>query len=416
MNFTARIRKSGGITVQPRMGFSRCEEMQRGLQAVRECDAYTVGTITVDSFTRQNQYQQAECALANDKPLNGFPIVTYGAARTREMIRELQTEHFPIQVRHGSAKPFDILSVVKTAGIDATEGGPISYCLPYSRVPLKESIYEWQRSCEMLSDDGRSSHTVHLETFGGCLLGQLCPPSLLIAVSILEAIFFIRHGVYDVSLSYAQQTSLIQDTAAVTVLRQLAGKYLRDVDWHVVVYTYMGVYPNTPGGVTRLLAESVLLAKLTGSERLIVKTEVEARRIPGIQENVESLEFANKHFQKAGMENFELSSYWRTTIMAEADAIIQAVLNLHHDLPTALALAFRKGVMDIPFCLHPDNGGLARCTIDDCGFLCWAEVGNLPVENKRPMTTGGKINPFEFLKMLSFMADRFDNQSLRQGP
>src|SRR5207247_55293 len=110
------------------------------------------------------------------------------------------------------------------------------------------------------------------ETFAGCMLGQLCPPALLVALSVLEGLFFRDHGLRSISLSYAQQTSYRQDVAAVRALRTLANHHLAGLDWHVVIYTYMGVYPRTYAGARELLRESVQLAVTTGSERIIVKT------------------------------------------------------------------------------------------------------------------------------------------------
>ena len=78
------------------------------------------------------------------------------------------------------------------------------------------------------------------------MLGQLCPPGLLVAISVLEGLFFRQHGMRSVSLSYAQQTNPDQDEEAVAALRRLAAECCRDVDWHVVLYTYMGVFPRTP--------------------------------------------------------------------------------------------------------------------------------------------------------------------------
>ena len=121
---------------------------------------------------------------------------------------------------------------------------------------------------------------------GGCLLGQLCPPGLLVATSVLEALFFVQHGIRSVSLSYAQQTSASQDEEAIQALARLAAERLPAIDTHVVVYAYMGRFPRTPRGASRLLADAARLAVRTGAARLIVKTTVESVRIPSVAENV----------------------------------------------------------------------------------------------------------------------------------
>ena len=61
------------------------------------------------------------------------------------------------------------------------------------------------------------------------MMGQLCPPSLLVAISVLEGLFFRQHGLRSISLSYAQQTSPAQDDEAVAALTSLADELLPDV-------------------------------------------------------------------------------------------------------------------------------------------------------------------------------------------
>ena len=290
--FVAQARRSGGLVVQPRMGMSSPRTMREGLLATRRASATTVGTITLDSYTRVGSHSSARQALADGVDLNGYPIVAHDLDVTRGVLRGVQGVNFPVQVRHGSAAPQDIFAALVAAGLDATEGGPVSYCLPYSRTPIRESVNNWIQCCEVLAQRAESGAEPHLETFGGCMMGQLCPPSLLVAISALEAMFFAQHGLRSVSLSYAQQTNPAQDEEAVRALRRIAAESLPGINWHVVIYTYMGVYPRTPGGARGLLEAAARLAVRSGSERLIVKTEAEAHRIPTIAENVTALEAA----------------------------------------------------------------------------------------------------------------------------
>src|SRR6185503_7856261 len=180
-----------------------------------------------------------------------------------ELLTGLADGGFPIQVRHGSATPGDIFEAIGRAGLAASEGGPVSYCLPYGRTPLADSIRHWAAACARFAEVA-AGRQPHLETFGGCLMGQLCPPSLLVAISVLEAMFFVQHGISSVSLSYAQQTNALQDQQAITALRRLAAEFLPSADWHVVLYTYMGVYQGTPEGACILLEESARLAVRAG--------------------------------------------------------------------------------------------------------------------------------------------------------
>ncbi|EHR51358.1 glutamate mutase epsilon subunit [Saccharomonospora marina XMU15] len=403
--FVARVGGPRRLVVQPRMGMSVPSTMREGLLATRRAAAATAGTITLDSYTRMGQHHAARRALADGVALNGYPLVAHSPATTQEVLAGVLDADFQVQVRHGTADPQDIFRVMGKVGLNASEGGPVSYCLPYGRTPLAEAVTNWERSCELLAE---SSTRPHLETFGGCMMGQLCPPSLLIAISLLEGLFFVRHGVRSISLSYAQQTHPEQDAEAIHALRRLADELFAGIDWHVVLYTYMGMYPETAAGARLLLANAVQLAMRSGVERLIVKTEAESSRIPTIAENVAALEQADavaRTHREVARRPVD------TGIYSEAAALVEAVRNLHPDVGRALVIAFRMGYLDVPFCLHPDNQGQARGALADDGRLVWARVGSMPIaldstRREVQMTASG------LLSSLSYVRRKFDHDAL----
>ncbi|MCE7001185.1 methylaspartate mutase [Saccharothrix sp. S26] len=400
--FVADAAAQGELVVQPRMGFADPAQMRAGLLAVRGVRGRTAGTITLDSYTRVGAHDAARRALRDGAPLNGFPLVAHGPDVTRKMLEGVVAQDFPVQVRHGSPAPYDIVRTLLDAGLDATEGGPVSYCLPYSRTPLRDSVREWRRTCELMGEHGPHAH---LETFGGCMLGQLCPPGLLVALSVLEALFFRAHGLRSVSLSYAQQTEAAQDLEAIAALRTLAGELLPDVRWHVVLYTYMGVYPRSTTGATTLLRDSVELAVRSGAERLIVKTEVEAHRIPTTAENVAAVRRA---LDATGRPIDDLPPS-HTGVLVEARALVEAVLELHADLGRALELAFQHGWLDVPYCLHPDNAGETRAALDERGRLRWVSVGSMPISGLVRTLPPEALSARSLLTMLTHVERRYDN-------
>jgi methylaspartate mutase epsilon subunit len=411
--FVARAHQAGELVVQPRMGMSSPRTMRVGLLATERANATTVGTITLDSYTRMGDNADAAAALAAGVKLNGYPIVAHPMAVTRDVLDGVAGPQFPVQIRHGSPCPEEIFRALITAGLHATEGGPVSYCLPYSRTPLAVSVPNWARSCDLLAGLRETGIEPHLESFGGCMMGQLCPPSLLIAMSVLECLFFRQHGLHSVSLSYAQQTNPDQDREAVLALRRLAAERLPDADAHVVIYTYMGVYPRTPDGATRLLTEAARLAVRTGAARLIVKTAAEAHRIPSIAENVAALETAAA---AAAAERRApiLSGAEDTGIYAEARTLVDAVLDLDPDIGRALATAYRSGYIDVPYCLHPDNAGRTRSYLDSTGRLQWSRVGSMPIADVVRPTGSVELTATELLTSLSYVERKFDEASLEE--
>ncbi|MEK9523463.1 methylaspartate mutase [Streptomyces sp. NPDC087908] len=411
--FVAAAHARGALVVQPRMGFSAPARMRSGLAATKAATDAVAGTLTIDSYTRVCDEPSAVRALGEGIPLNGYPITSYSPGTSRWVLDGLADDTFPVQVRHGSASPQRIVAALARLGLTATEGGPVSYCLPYGRTPLVDSVRNWRETCERLAALRADGAEPHLESFGGCMLGQLCPPGLLVALSALEGVFFHRAGLRSVSLSYAQQTSPEQDRQAIRALRRLAAELLPDTDWHVVVYTYMGVYPRTTPGAHALLADSADLAVRAGAQRLIVKTAAEAHRIPTVAENVRALRIAAESARRAaattGAEDDDGSA---NPVYAEARALVDAVLDLHTDPGSALLKAFERGYLDVPYCLHPDNAGRSRSHIDADGRLTWSNIGAMPI-GRVAGRSGARLTATGLHDALTFVQRRYDHPDTR---
>jgi len=404
-DFVAARQRTGTLIVQPRMGFGDPAVMRRGLLAVRAAGVPAVGTVTLDSFTRHGEHHRAALARDANLELNGYPLVAAGAERTARMLAGIGGADFPVQVRHGSPRPEDIFRTMLAAGVEATEGGPVSYCLPYSRVPLRESVLAWSHATRLLARQLDRGVRCHLESFGGCMLGQLCPPALLVAISVLECLFFAEHGITSMSASYAQQTCAEQDREALAALRLLCAEHLPGVSWHIVLYTFMGLYPQSSDGANELLRRSARLAVRTGTERLIVKTVAEAHRIPTIAENVDALRLAHRTAlaeppPAAGLDARD------TEVYRQAGALVDTVLGLAPSVAAALPIAFERGLLDVPYCLHPDNRNEARCAIGPDGRLEWCDTGRMPLATTA--RRGGPASLDALLADLQFHRRRLD--------
>lgn len=397
------------LVVQPRMGFSDIATMRKGLEATRDLDFPTVGTITVDAMTRQGLVKKARQAVKRGDTLNGFPLASYDDADVSSLLSTVVGE-FPIQVRHGTPLPKHVFDAASGAGLIAIEGGPVSYALPYGKTPLRDTFPAWQESVESWVQYGDSIGVdAHIESFAGCMMGQLCPPSILIALNILEGLFFESHGIRSLSLSMAQGTHSDQDVASLLALRELAEDYLKAASWHIVAYTWMGVFPDTPKGAELLIRESAKVASVGGAERLIVKTVDEARGIPTIESNLHALEWCHD-VSKACRDRSPSSEQRKLSaqLLEESRLIVVTVLEKHPDISTAIQQAFSDGVLDIPFCSHPDNLNRARPVLDQQGFISLGDPGNIPVvgENYRNVSSVS-LTSASLLKALSFNREKY---------
>jgi methylaspartate mutase epsilon subunit len=415
MRMDRYMRSAKQLVLQPRMGFSGIDKMRLGLTAVRDFEGARIGTITLDAHTRQRQWAEAQDAVRNGTNLNGFPIVTYGAAVTQEMLVGILSEDFPVQVRHGSPLPQRVFEVAAQAGIDSIEGGPISYCLPYGRVPLEDCVSAWGDAVKFWADEGRRrGATNHLESFAGCMMGQLAPPSLLVALSVIEGLFFAERGILSLSLSHAQGTNFSQDVGAVLALRQLGEEYLpHGLSWHLVLYTWMGVFPQSTHGARRLIEDSAVIASVAGAERLIVKTTAEAFQIPTIEDNINALRWAAASAKKAkGIRPNTAAIAHAEMIHREARQIVEMVLGMASSLDHAILRAFERGVLDIPFCFHPDNKNSARASIDSrTGVIDWDRPGSIPVVRQPNRSRPGALfTAADLLNSLTHNQRKYDER------
>ncbi|MEV1063144.1 hypothetical protein [Streptomyces sp. NPDC050263] len=176
----------------------------------------------------------------------------------------------------------------------------------------------------------------------------------------------------------------------------------------MVVYAYMGLYPQTHDGSYRLLGQAAELAVRGGAQRLIVKTASESQRIPTIEANVRALEYAAWAARAEPAADAGADDPAGSVILEEASALVGAVLNLDPDVGRALLLAFRKGYLDIPYCLHPDNKGRTRSYIDTDGRLCWEATGDLPFEAP-PRLRSRRFSSADLLADLSYVRRKFDD-------
>ena len=420
VDFGEFVRTAGGhgrLVVQPRMGFGDPEKMREGLAATKAAEATTVGTLTLDSYTRVGDLEAVESALRRGIDLNGYPVVTHPPATTAAVLDGLRDDTFPVQIRHGSATPIDIFWAMMRLRLNATEGGPVSYCLPYGRTPLADAVRNWAGCCELFARLREVGIEPHLETFGGCMMGQLCPPSQLVAISLLEAMFFAQHGIRSLSLSYAQQTDMRQDQEAVAALRRLCAELLPTRNWHIVIYAYMGVYPEPSRGAYGLLARAAELAVTSGAERLIVKTAAEARRIPTVYETFLALEYAAPSARVAARQETPdadgIPDDPQTPL--EESVLVEAVLGIDADPGRALLPPFLRRYLDVPYCVHPDNAGRTRSRIDSDGRLRWTDIGNLPLAKIAELGQSRRITSADLMNDLYHVRRTFDEPPQELG-
>src|SRR5207302_1439996 len=96
-------------------------------------------------------------------------------------------------------------------------------------------------------------------------------------------------------------------------LGRVARRYLTECEWHIVFYTWMGLFPQTREGAEAIVRASAKIARQGGAQRLVVKTAAEAKRIPTIEENLEALDWARKTADMTAIQLPALAVRWAET-------------------------------------------------------------------------------------------------------
>jgi len=384
-----RYAKENGITLaQPRAGVALVEEhinLLRYLQNEGEADLLPS---TIDSYTRQNRYNECEVGIEESKKagrsmLNGFPAVNYGVEGCR---RVYEAVDLPLQARHGTPDARLLSEIIHASGWTSNEGGGISYNIPYAKsVPVEKSIRDWQYCDRLVGIYQEMGIELNREPFGP-LTGTLVPPSMSNAVAIIEGLLAAEQGVKNLTLGYGQCGNLIQDVAAIRALVEQAEEYFKmygyDVYLTTVFHQWMGGFPHDESKAFGVISWGSATAALAGATKVIVKTPHEAVGIPTKEANAAGIKATKQTLNLLRGQRLPESKELKAEIeliKAETKCILDKVFELGNgDLAVGTVKAFEAGVLDIPFAPSKYNAGQIIPARDNNGAVRYLEFGNIP--------------------------------------
>ena len=245
-----KAKAEGRTLVQPRAGVPVVEEHIKLMQYLEKNGEADLLPSTIDSYTRQNRYEEAENGISESirlgrAMLNGFPAVNHGVAKCRQVVESVMT---PLQVRHGTPDARLLTEIAYAGGFTSYEGGGISYNLPYCKnIPMERTIRDWQYVDRLTGLYEEMGVSINREPYGP-LTGTLVPPCISHAAAIIEALLAAEQGVKNITVGYGQCGNLVQDIAAIQTLEELTDEYLHKYGYNDVVVTtvlhqWMGGFP-----------------------------------------------------------------------------------------------------------------------------------------------------------------------------
>ena len=388
-NFAIKLEKTrGGRTlVQPRAGVPVIEKHVELLQFLEAAGADFLPS-TIDSYTRQNRYVEAEKGIEESIRqgrafLNGFPAVNHGVSGCKEVLESINV---PLQARHGTPDSRLLAEVVHAAGWTSNEGGGISYNVPYAKsVSIEDSLKYWQY-CDRLVGY-YEEHGVHInrEPFGP-LTGTLVPPSISNTIGIIEALLAAEQGVKSITVGYGMGGNIIQDVAAIRTLDELTNKYLKKYGYNDVVVTtvfhqWMGGFPMDESAAMGLIAMSSTVAALSKANKMITKTPHESVGVPTKEANamgIKASKIVTQMLAEQKMPDSKELEAEMKQIEKEIDCLLDCVFKIGDgDLAVGTVKAFEQGLLDVPFAPSKYNAGLILPARDKDGYIRILEFGKL---------------------------------------
>ncbi|MDO6355193.1 methylaspartate mutase subunit E [Caloramator sp. CAR-1] len=390
-SFPAKLKKAKeeGITLaQPRAGVALIEDhinLLKYLQDVGEADLLPS---TIDSYTRQNRYNECEIGLEESRKagrsmLNGFPAVNHGVEGCK---RVFEAVDLPLQARHGTPDARLLSEIIHAAGWTSNEGGGISYNIPYAKsVSLEKSLLDWQYCDRLVGLYEEMGISINREPFGP-LTGTLVPPSISNAVAIIEGLLAAEQGVKNITLGYGQCGNLVQDVAAMKALEEQANEYFKmygyDVYLTTVFHQWMGGFPQDEAKAFGVISWGSATAALAGATKVIVKTPHEAVGIPTKEANAQGIKATKQTLNLLRGQRLPMSKELEEEIKLikmETKCIIDKVFEVGKgDLAQGVVKAFEMGILDIPFAPSKYNAGRILPARDNNGAVRILEFGNIP--------------------------------------
>ncbi len=384
-----KAKKNGETLTQPRAGVALIDEHINLLNYLKNEGEADLLPSTIDSYTRQNQYKEAQNGIeeslkAGRSLLNGFPAVNHGVAGVRRVVESVDA---PLQVRHGTPDARLLGEITIAAGYTSYEGGGISYNIPYAKsVSLERTIYDWQYCDRMIGLYAEHGIEINREPFGP-LTGTLVPPSVSHSVAIIEGILAAEQGVKNITLGYGQCGNLIQDIAAIKALEQLSKEYMvkhgyGDCVLTTVFHQWMGGFPQDEAKAFGVISWGAAAAVLAKATKVIVKTPHEALGIPTKEANAQGLRTTKQMINMLKDQAFPITVELQAEIdiiKAETRCILDKVLDLGNgDYAIGAVRAFEAGVIDVPFAPSKFSLNKILPARDNRGAVRLFDIGNLP--------------------------------------
>lgn len=395
-NFAKKLNeahKKGRVLIQPRAGVALLHEHIELLQYLETEGQADFLPSTIDSYTRQNRYEEAQAGMEESREvgrslLNGFPAVNHGVEGCQNV---LDSVNVPLQARHGTPDARLLSEIIHAAGWTSNEGGGISYNIPYAKnVSLEDTISYWQYCDRLVGFYEENGVEINREPFGP-LTGTLMPPFISNTVAIIETLLAVEQGVKNITVGYGQGGNVNQDVAALIALKEQTIAYIekfgyKDVKVTTVFHQWMGGFPENESSALGLISMASAVAALGNATKMITKTPHESYGVPTKEANAAGLRASKITVQLLMDQHMPFSpeiDLEVKQIKKEVDELMAAIFEIgDNDLAQGVIRGFDAGIIDIPFAPSQLNAGKIIPARDNEGKIRVIEFGNVGVSDE----------------------------------
>ncbi|HYC49154.1 MAG TPA: methylaspartate mutase subunit E [Burkholderiales bacterium] len=374
---------------QPRGGFGTFEMHRHLMVTLDKHGLADVVPTTTDSYTRNEQWQLAQKGIeeserAGRSMLNGYPIVNYGVEKVVELIDAIEK---PAIMLTGTAMPRLTGEIGYAGGYTGYLGSAIAYTTSYTKeLSIEDGIRGYQyldRLAAMYAEHGIDLHRRQ----PGFLTGTNIPPSIAVAIAVLDCLLAAAQGVRNYGLEMGETLHLVQDAAAVAACRETVQDYLQkrgltDVFTPVTLLHWMGAWPQDEAQCAALVAYGGTLAAIAGANSVTTKSVHEAFGIPTPEANAEGLRITRmavylaRDIRLDGLPEFQAE---KELIKREARAIVDKALEMGDgDAALGTVRAFEAGVLDVPWSPSRYCRSRVMPARDADGYLRIVDPGLMP--------------------------------------
>ena len=209
-----------------------------------------------------------------------------------------------------------------------------------------------------------------------------------VLVSLIEVLLAAEQGLKYIDLSLGIGMNLVQDVAAIQVLRKLAREYLdaagkSDVKIYSWTYFFLGDWPLQRGAMNAQLAWNAAISSLAGCNGMFIKSPDESTTTPtgpGFREAVELCGQIARLVAGQRLPDGDDVIIEREMIEREVRASLDRLLEFGDgDLALGSCYGVEAGVLDTMFSPYRKLRGKVKVVRDYRGALRYLDYGDVPL-------------------------------------